>query len=560
MSKLIPAVGYVRMSSKKQDKSPEQQKAAIEEYAAQHGFKIVRWYVDEGISGWKGSRHGFQTMIADSSASKFEVILCWDQDRFSRFEPTEFFHYCYLLNQAGVRIETVAQGRLDLANMGWIVAGVNQQGKAQYVRDLARNISRGLVNAAKDGKSPGSKPPYGYKRAERRLTLGDAAHVETVQWIFSTFATTDTSRRNIAVQLKEQGVPSSNGVRWSEGSINKILRNVLYTGDFVWPRNTQAQFYRLGPAGEPIPVTENGGKRQKHEGFQVFYKDHHPAIVDRTTWAKVQQKLADASRGSVPRGTSAQPLAHGILFCGHCGGVMKGYKGSHYLCAKYGQGACKHYSVRESDLLPFIVNKLLEEVTEAELLLREPEPPTSTASSKAVAQLQKKLDELDLKIRRTQETAIDAPKTQKAAFFDRLEELNAERSELVEKLQAARKANESPASVKAALNEYVAWWRDIKDRLIRIRPGVEVAPYAPFLLPGEAFDVPGWGREPIHLETASLRQLLLDLNCKVTLLWEPVESPQGRQKFRLASGQFRIGGQSGELSLCAPQARAGFGC
>lgn len=369
--KSIAAVAYVRMSSGKQDKSPEQQREAIEAYAEKHGFKIVRWYADKGISGWKNTREGFQTMIADADARKFEVILCWDQDRFSRFEPVEFFHYCHLLNQAGVRVETVAQGPLDLSKMGWIIAGVAQQGKAQYVRDLARNVTRGLANAARNGDNPGAKPPFGYTREGRRLTLGDPAHVETVQWIFSTFATTDTSIRNLAVKLNARGVPSPAGVAWSEGSVRKMLRNPAYTGDFAYGRTSKAQFCRVGES-EPATVTENAGKRIINEKPATFLKDHHPPIVDRKTWDQVQKKLAKTARKCAPRGENTQPLAGGIIRCGHCGGAMKSYKGTHYLCSKYGQGGCNHYSVKESDLLPFIARKLLEEITEAELRLRSP--------------------------------------------------------------------------------------------------------------------------------------------------------------------------------------------
>src|SRR5437899_4841553 len=58
---LTAAVAYLRMSDKKQDKSIPAQKAEIEKYAAAHGYQIVRWYRDEGISGAEGrKRAGFQ--------------------------------------------------------------------------------------------------------------------------------------------------------------------------------------------------------------------------------------------------------------------------------------------------------------------------------------------------------------------------------------------------------------------------------------------------------------------------------------------------------------------
>ena len=76
---LTPAVGYVRMSSGKQEKSPPQQRAEIKKLAIKHHCEIIRWYSDEGISGdATEKRKGFQAMIRDAEEKgDFAVILCW---------------------------------------------------------------------------------------------------------------------------------------------------------------------------------------------------------------------------------------------------------------------------------------------------------------------------------------------------------------------------------------------------------------------------------------------------------------------------------------------------
>ena len=84
MSK-IPAVSYIRMSSSKQEASPDQQRKAISEYAAGRDYEIVEEYFDSGVSGDDTEKRvAFQRMIVDAQAGKFKVILCWDQDRFGR--------------------------------------------------------------------------------------------------------------------------------------------------------------------------------------------------------------------------------------------------------------------------------------------------------------------------------------------------------------------------------------------------------------------------------------------------------------------------------------------
>ena len=47
----VRAAQYVRMSADLQQYSIENQKAAIQQYAQQHGFVVVRTYADAGESG-----------------------------------------------------------------------------------------------------------------------------------------------------------------------------------------------------------------------------------------------------------------------------------------------------------------------------------------------------------------------------------------------------------------------------------------------------------------------------------------------------------------------------
>ncbi len=84
---MINAVGYIRMSSDKQEASPEQQRQEITALAKRDGYRIICWYVDEGVSGdATDKRFDFQRMIRDAEGGEFQAFLCWDQDRFGRFD------------------------------------------------------------------------------------------------------------------------------------------------------------------------------------------------------------------------------------------------------------------------------------------------------------------------------------------------------------------------------------------------------------------------------------------------------------------------------------------
>src|SRR5262245_57453367 len=101
---LVPAVGYLRRSTDKQEASIEEQRAAVIKYAAERSYRIIRWYVDDAISGDDTrNRIAFKRMVKDATElGDFKVILCWDRKRFGRFDSIEYGHHAYQLREAGV--------------------------------------------------------------------------------------------------------------------------------------------------------------------------------------------------------------------------------------------------------------------------------------------------------------------------------------------------------------------------------------------------------------------------------------------------------------------------
>ena len=108
-------------------------------------------------------------------ARRLRVHLCWDQDRFGRFNSIEAGHWIYPLMQAGIRLETIAQGKIDWNDFaGRLMYQIQQEGKHQFLRDLARNCLRGLISRVKEGKWGGGVAPYGYEVGDdEHLRLGN---------------------------------------------------------------------------------------------------------------------------------------------------------------------------------------------------------------------------------------------------------------------------------------------------------------------------------------------------------------------------------------------------
>ncbi len=150
-SGLVPAVGYIRMSTDKQEDSPEQQRAEIVKLAKREGYRIVRWYEDHAISGAKThKRRDFRRMTRDAEdMGDFQAILCWDQDRFGRFDSLEAGEWISPLRRVGVQLVTVVQGRINWEDFaGRIIYQITQEGKHHYLVDLSRNALRGMIRFA----------------------------------------------------------------------------------------------------------------------------------------------------------------------------------------------------------------------------------------------------------------------------------------------------------------------------------------------------------------------------------------------------------------------------
>jgi site-specific DNA recombinase len=367
---LVPAVAYLRMSDKKQDKSIPAQQAEIEKYAAAHGFEILRWYRDEGISGAEAQKRlGFQQLILDAQKLRgFEAILVWDQDRFSRFDPMEANYYWFILRQAGVRIVTVGQGELDFSDLGgWLTASVNQHGKAQYLRDLSRNVLRGRLAKARRGKWQHNRAPYGYKiKGDGDLVVGNDT-AEIVRRIFRLYSEADNSLWDIANILNTEGIPSPSGNRWKASSVQCILRRDTYvTGKAKQLRTPKGKFHSVIDGDIVVTGTR---QRDRGEGTTVDC----PPLVSAQVWRRTQQNLKTRTKNTTPgRGDKGSVLI-GLMRCANCGGKMYAgdrARGKHtcpadrvYWCSTYhhnGQHACTRNLVHEQAILDFLVPRLQE--------------------------------------------------------------------------------------------------------------------------------------------------------------------------------------------------------
>jgi DNA invertase Pin-like site-specific DNA recombinase len=414
---LIPAVAYIRCSSDQQvDASMPAQKSSIEKYAKEHGYHIIRWYVDEAISGWKEAREQFQQLITDLQRGDFEAVLCWDQNRFSRFPVLEANHYWYLLDHSGVHLATCNQGRVDWHSIaGWLTASIKQHSDSQHRFQLSADIKRGKRAVAERGVWQG-RIPYGYVRSKNgKLAIGDALEVATVQRIFNEY-TRGASLRSIAHKLNAEGIDAGEGRGWAAGSVRAKLTNVAYVGVFKWN--------------------------------ELELRNNHPAIIDRDTFANVQRLLNERQTVTTPKQNGGGFLLTSLLKCGKCGSPMRGVRQGHreyYWCQGHqrkGSTFCDLNAVKQPEVLEHVITAVESWLTNPMVVQRlraELHKQVATKSTKASpARLAKQLTTLETKLTKAKRRLLECDSDMLPEVQQGIRDMRAEQLRLEAALEAAK--------------------------------------------------------------------------------------------------------------------------
>lgn len=367
----ISAVGYLRRSTDKQEASIPEQTKAIQKYADDNKYTIIRWYTDDAISGDDTeNRHGFKRMLAEAEDRRdFKFIICWDQSRFGRFSPQEAGHWTYQFSKAGIQLVTTDRGLIDWNDFtGWLTYSVDQHARHQFIINLSRDVVRGQLEAANKGSWLG-QPPYGYRiegeRKSKRLVIDEQDKAMVVRRIFCEYVEEGRSMSDIARRLQGDGIASPGENRpWRYDSVRTILDNPAYAGDYVSGRFSYGK-YHIAQDGCVTKVVGPRKSVKKPKAKWITRENHHEAIVSRETFAQAQELLAKKKVGRKRFTPETNPFAlNGILRCGKCGSPMWGdtVKGrKFYRCGKWqkdGSRACEGTKVNEPILLNDIADSL----------------------------------------------------------------------------------------------------------------------------------------------------------------------------------------------------------
>lgn len=349
---MIPASLYARVSTSRQEQEAtiESQIAALDAYAAEHGYQIgpEHRFIDQAVSGYRLDRPALDHLRDLASEQLFQVVLCLDPDRLAR----RYIYQRLLLDElstAGVTVIFLSQPELADSPQAELMLGI--QGLfAEYERAvMAERMRRGKLHRIRTGQLMPSQAPYGYRYLPRDQPGGGqwrlvAYQAEVVRDIFSWYKSGLTITQ-IVTKLNKAGIPSPKGKQWCFSTVQRLLQEPAYQGTALYNRHqteTEAigQPRRIGRGRLQAP-------RYKLRPAEEWLTISVPVIVSPAVWQEVQEQLQMNKRFAPRNNQKHQYLLRSLLSCGVCGHTLVGR-------TAYGQTtySCQHGGVKRSPDIP----------------------------------------------------------------------------------------------------------------------------------------------------------------------------------------------------------------
>lgn len=159
---------YCRVSTK--DQNCDRQIEELREVAENHGWKIVDFYVDEGISGSTKSRPELDRMLSDAISRKFEMVATLELSRLGR----SVSHMCQivdLLKSKNIHLFIKNQNVDTSSVVGEFFFNI-LNAISQYEKDLiTERVRSGLESARKKGRIGGRPTNLNNDTRDRILEL-----------------------------------------------------------------------------------------------------------------------------------------------------------------------------------------------------------------------------------------------------------------------------------------------------------------------------------------------------------------------------------------------------
>lgn len=348
---------YIRLSESDEDKTYESESESITnqrnlllDYVKTSGFTLIDEYVDDGFTGTNFDRPAFQRMLKDIESGRINCVITKDLSRLGRdyiqcgyyveqYFPQKKIRYISILDQVDTFLETANN---DIAPFKALFNDMTSKDTSKKIRSILRNKKE-------QGKFIGSKPCYGYMRdpLDKGHLISDPEVAPIVKKIFQ-MSYSGIGVSDIVSYLNDNKILSPSMYKntkssskqkvnvWTISSVNKLLKNRMYTGDMVQNVQTKLSY-------------KSQKKISLEKEFWIIVENTHEPLVSKVVFDAIQNAPARIKNTHCNR---EKRLLENLLVCKECGNSLsvlyrknKNYKDNRYWsvnCNKYARDPRRH--------------------------------------------------------------------------------------------------------------------------------------------------------------------------------------------------------------------------
>ena len=293
MDEKIKSAGiYIRVSTFDQARegfSLREQEERLKEFCKFKRYNIYKVYQDAGISAKNDKRPAYQEMIEDVKKGNINVIVALKLDRLTR-SVYDIEKLMKFVNDYECDIDCMADESNTTTSNGRMVMRIMTSVSQNEIEKCSERTKFGMAGAIKNGHIP-NRTGLGFKRKNKKL-VPDPLNKDIIVRIFDLYLEGKSHQAIANIYNKEKVLGKTN---WYDSTIQKILSNELYKGDYV------------------------NGKRTKHP---TYYENVIEPIVSKEKWESCQyQKLRNARHYE----RTATYLFTNKLKCSKCGNFLGGH-------------------------------------------------------------------------------------------------------------------------------------------------------------------------------------------------------------------------------------------
>ncbi len=281
---------YIRVSTEDQARegfSLGEQEERLKEFCNFKRYNIYKVYEDAGVSAKNDKRPAYQELMKDVKDKTINVIVAFKLDRLTR-SVYDIEKLMKTVNEYECDIDCMSDESNTTTSNGRMVMRIMTSVSQNEIEKCSERTKVGMAGAIKNGHIP-NRTTLGFQRDNKKLVPNPLTK-DIIIRIFDLYLEGKSHQKISNIFNKENVLNKT----WRDSTIQKILSNELYKGDFI------------------------NGKRTKHP---TYYENVVESIVSKEKWDSCQyQKKKNARHYE----RTATYLFTNKLKCSNCGCFLGG--------------------------------------------------------------------------------------------------------------------------------------------------------------------------------------------------------------------------------------------